>query len=427
MKIAMLIWQNEPLMEGLAKAFEREGHHVTRIVLGPGQLWSKVETVIRQRYDFWVTHCTYCFDFWPDRTFLLDRLLEENQKIYSWYWENPFASGSPEWLRRLIGGQWPKNFHFLVVDHEHEAIFKDLGYQASYLPLGIPDEWLIGDNTVSIPYEQSASMSLSSEPSFRDDLVFIGTPNRQIQFPLLTEGDRTEGFAQLFALEFLNHLKHFPDYGFKASSSDSVLRQLQPVLLAFMSGDYTEPLQFLRARESAEKSMALLLPDDWKLALVQMRGRLEILYSWRQMLSVMTTLIPKGLKCYGGQEWKNFLLPTLSHQGPRLSEDDLKRSFRHAKIQLCFTKWSFRQALHERPLKVLAYGGFPLTDRPSVAIEFFPEGGLESFKNTDDLHAKIDLYLNNPEARRSVSTLGQKVLRERHLISHRAKTLLGRV
>jgi spore maturation protein CgeB len=412
LKILVIEWKAEPLMAGLSAGMVTLGHDIRRLSISPDSEWESLLALLEEPADLWITHCSYIFDFWKYRDRLRDLVERKNQQVALWYWENPFASGTHAWLDQFLSRSLPKTFHFFVVDPTHQKLFQGLGYTASYLPLGALDEWF--------RFEASSDQQLR----WAEELVFVGTPIRQIHFQIQNESECVDAFCRLFVAEFFSFLAE--QRKMMTSEKDFQVhgRAMVNALSAFMKGDYSDPFSFDRARATIEQSLKLVVPPEMGQHLLNMRGRLEILYSWRQLVTRLDDVLDLGLRVYGGEEWTQSLLPRLSKASPRLTDEELAASFQSATIQICYTKWCFPHAMHERPLKILAHGGFALTDRPQVVNEFFPDGGLETYASRTELRDKIQFYSRAPEARREMILRGKRFLYEYHRMQHRAESML---
>lgn len=80
--------------------------------------------------------------------------------------------------------------------------------------------------------------------------------------------------------------------------------------------------------------------------------------------------------------------------------------------------------INERTFKILACGGFQLSDNVRLLRRFFTERELIIAESTDDWFDKIEFYMKNPERRSEIAAAGRdKVLRE-HTYHNRVRQIV---
>lgn len=79
--------------------------------------------------------------------------------------------------------------------------------------------------------------------------------------------------------------------------------------------------------------------------------------------------------------------------------------------------------INERSFKILAAGGFCIGDNVASHRRIFGNGMVFA-ESPSDFKEKIDYYLNRPEERKAISSVGQKLVFEKHTNYHRAAQFL---
>ncbi len=135
-----------------------------------------------------------------------------------------------------------------------------------------------------------------------------------------------------------------------------------------------------------------------------------------------------------GTEWDGepALEKFVQMQGKRIDTEDTVRIFNAAEINLNLHSGTRRDLavthgdfVNPRTFEIASCGAFQLVDRRTLMPELFAEDELAVFDSMEELLAKVDYYLKNPQEREAVALKGQqRVLRE-HTYAARMKTLLG--
>jgi len=107
---------------------------------------------------------------------------------------------------------------------------------------------------------------------------------------------------------------------------------------------------------------------------------------------------------------------------------DKARAFRAARICINNLNPAEIYGLNARAFEIAGCGGFQLVDwRPALADLFVDGEEIVSFRDMDDLRAKIDYYLAHDEERRAIAVRGRaRALRE-HAFEHRLALLIDSV
>ncbi len=399
-------------MGNLAQHLERGGHSVSLFQFNRSTPLTRLEELKSTSVDVWITHCFYVFDIWQGGPTLENYFESSRIPVVTWFWENPLCSGSFEWLKRFQKKQLPKNILFLAVDTEHVELFRGQGATCKYLPMAVEDR-LFDYRCPEIEKQKWAF-----------DLAHIGTPCNQMRITIDDLSEMLDSYTNLFFLELINRMKtNFGETSVESDKVSVIIQKIGMPLRLFFSPMYTDPIKYLRAKLAFHQTAKMLLPDPWFFTLEEMSGRLDFVYSWYQLHYYVFNLVEDGIRVYGGEPWKNFLLPQYDFETPRLTEEELLACFSQTKIQFCVTKWQFRRGLHERPLKIFSVGGFPLTDFRPDLDELFEKDELITFEGLEDAREKIKFYLSNESDRQGIISRGRERTRRDHTVSARLNTM----
>jgi spore maturation protein CgeB len=79
-----------------------------------------------------------------------------------------------------------------------------------------------------------------------------------------------------------------------------------------------------------------------------------------------------------------------------------------------------------RVFDVLACGGFVLAERSEALAELFEIGvEVDCYANADELEAKVELYLREPERARAIAVRGREAVQRRHTVAARVRHMLA--
>jgi O-antigen biosynthesis protein len=133
---------------------------------------------------------------------------------------------------------------------------------------------------------------------------------------------------------------------------------------------------------------------------------------------------PFDLAVYGGN-WTEDLLDLRRLKGEWIPNAELRRYYSSATIVLCDHWEDMRDEgfASNRLYDALASGAFIISDRlPGLDEEF--DNGVVTYERRDELIAKIERYLADPDARREVAGRGRAAVVTRHTFAHRVSTML---
>lgn len=127
-----------------------------------------------------------------------------------------------------------------------------------------------------------------------------------------------------------------------------------------------------------------------------------------------------------GRDWTADLVDLRHVRGELVPNHDLHRYYAAADIVLNDHWDDMRQHgfLSNRLYDALAAGAFVVSDHVTGIEEEFDDG-VVTYRSRDDLHAIIDRYLRDPEARREVATRGRAAVLARHTFGGRVAELLA--
>jgi spore maturation protein CgeB len=80
--------------------------------------------------------------------------------------------------------------------------------------------------------------------------------------------------------------------------------------------------------------------------------------------------------------------------------------------------------VNERTFKILACGGFQLSDNVPLLRRFFSAQELAIAENTDDWFDKVRFYLDNPEKRAAIAQAGRKKVLQEHTYHNRVRQIV---
>ncbi len=111
-----------------------------------------------------------------------------------------------------------------------------------------------------------------------------------------------------------------------------------------------------------------------------------------------------------------------------LSQDDERKVYSTARISLNVHEEHQRKGgsdFNERTFKILACGGFEISDYVSQIRKYFREDELVMARNTKEWFELIDHYLKNPDERAALAAAGRKKVLEEHTYHHRAARFIA--
>jgi spore maturation protein CgeB len=417
MKIAILSTAGAWL-KPFVKAFQSLSHESKMIVID-AQAGSTADSVLAElknfKPNFCVTENFYVFDtLHKDVSLPLEAYLQ-SEKIPTavWFVDSPRGSGSTLNTERWRRGYLPEWMSFFCVDTYDLKDFQTKGLPSAYLPICIDSDL------------ESFKPNSSLTPLFKSNISFVGKIHTQAESPLKSN-DEIEMF---FLNNFLNYLMSaiegdqrqlnaFNERAFN-DLKIKVHRHFYEFFhsTALTAEDYSRQWTHLFARLNETLPSGLIdLPSI-------LEGHLHFHYSYSQLLKNLLRFLAHDMKIYGSENWAKML--NVGSQTPRsLSQEELLNCFHASSINLNFTKWHLKGAVHERIPLIFAAGGFPLTDFREELYSFFDKTEVASFTGIDEAESLATYFLKHETERLSMIERGRQKVFAAHTFRHRAQTLI---
>lgn len=395
-------------MKSLERGFISLGHEVLFLEINESINLEEIKKSLESfSPDLCLTHNYYIFDLWSAGEDLSLFLKQKGIQIMSWYWDSPRTSGSYRLVRQFLFGGVPKHIHFLVVDRQHEIWLKERGATVSYLPIGVDTDFFCP--------------GVSQETH---ELTFVGKPCSAVR-EVINKEDLFRNYFEMLLNDFTSLILQT---NAKRDLPEDRLKQ-QLLISRDLFGLFFSKTISSRAdcdtavAECLTNAKHYLDPHFLKEFEIYM-GRVEFFYSWLQLNDYLIKLLPLGLEVFGGEDWGKKLLPGYSKATPFVTAEKMRDIFRGSQISFCHTKWPFRTGVHERPLLVLASGGFPLTDYRSGLMDLFKPGEIVVYHNENELADLVRYYKTHDSERLEVVTKGRSRVIAEHNYSKRAKSIM---
>jgi hypothetical protein len=415
MKIAVLRWGREILVDAIAQALQTNSYEVLTIQIDPETSFEEFKKKLEEfNPDFSLTHNLYIFDLWKNANELEEFFKKSGRAIASWFWEPPMATGSFQMAYRWLGGPFPTSILFLVADSGYIPFFQERGMSAIHFQLGVDS------NYTKLQFSEQ-QLSAHHYPIF-----FAGLPGGNFEATCENEEMLRTHYLQTMALEFDRLLRSLPSHILPAEQVSSVSESLFPLMDQFFSKLYAGRAEYEPARQKLFQSFEPIVSRNLLRCLVAFSGRIDFCYSWYQMNIYLTRLQRHGLRVFGGEKWKS-LLPGYSHETPHLSEDAMLASMAASSICFNFTKHGFNSVAHERLFKILAVGGFPLSDYRADVELLFEKDEIVLYRTWDELEDLVKFYLSHEDARIKIARKGKARIIKDHTLEVRAQQLVQHV
>lgn len=360
---------------------------------------------------FSLLHNLYAFDVeYPWATDLKEYFRNSQRRVASWFIDDPFVSGST-YLRERFFSEPPLSFcHFFCVDRSFLAPLRELGLEASYLPMAI-------DRRLEL-------QRIEPVDAFRHDLNLIATPMFKDDSYDLSDFEKLEKVAANYARAELVMLSMAIARQKGVPQAMSGLTEgLSKIYREFFSRMYTTRKDFEGARDHLWKQVKTRLPEKLIKPFPIFRARLDTVYSYFQMTSYAQFLEPHGLTVYGGEAWK-YSVPRAAKSSRFLSLQEMAQVFRSSVASFCYTKWTFPTSVVERPLLVLAAGGFPLTDFREDVPEFFGEGNIAIYRTIGEAVELMKKFKQDEKTREAMIMRARARIFESQTFHERAREML---
>lgn len=413
----LVLARSDPWTAQLSKSFENLGHRVDFLDLKEITR-TQLRDAFQRKPDF-----TYGTSFYT-----LDRVMREGVDLGAevqnlseefqipmalWMVDGPFT-GSYFWREKYRTDSFPKWMKIFSVDREHIKYFQSKTSDVFHLPIGISEKY------------KNFKVNDDLKSRFACDLSFVGKPPH---FDLKGAVETDDQLHQIFSVLFVNELNDLLKEIFVAekqmlSETDigNACAQLWEGLDRLFQKKIDEPYEYHRAQTEWLKSTESWLPKELWSALEIWCDRLPMIYSYYRLSDLLRHLRSHHLKIYGGRSWNHYL--NRMDSGDRLSDDELMNLFASSQINLCYTKLHFFTAVHERPLWVLAAGGFALTDERAELWDLFEKDEIATYSSPEELKDKITYYLSRPDLRAKMIEAGRRKVFAKHTYKHRLASLV---
>lgn len=129
---------------------------------------------------------------------------------------------------------------------------------------------------------------------------------------------------------------------------------------------------------------------------------------------------------YTGSNTKR--LPKVNNRGFAKTLTEMPIIFNQSKINLNITTKTIQTGISQRVFDVLACGGFLISNYQEELFDFFTPGkDLETFSSLDELHEKIEFYLNHDSARADIALNGYDTVAKFHSIENRIEQMISMI
>jgi spore maturation protein CgeB len=394
------------IMNGL----QRQGHEVFPIMLSRGREYKSLLDEAK----------SYKPHFCLSRNFHLvhpeGNLAETYQEFFLkneipfavWYHDHPATQGSKELLRQWASGARPKNTFFLSMDSAYKDYFKSHELESDYLPLAADDRVL--------RFEKDPTFS-DLVKKFEGPLSYVGTNPYDTGGLALETEDQVRDVLAFSVLDMFEKT---------AGSESSAFERLQPEVLHLFHHWFNSGVEFQEAVSKLQGKITASFSQKVAANLLIECSQIFSLYSWYQLSIYLRRLQSKGMRVHGHGGWKDFL-KEYTHPISHLTEAEMFACFRATKINFCYTKLHFTNAVHERVLNVLMSSGFPLTDVRADLYSHFEKDEIATYSSVEELPSMIDYYLQNDSARKTLIEKGHARVLKQHTYFHRMGELVQKV
>ena len=403
------LWAHDEESLVLTSSLKDLGHDVLELQV---QEHSEPEFIFNRIKDFKPDFCLirnfYVFDRNADVGLPLKEMLEKEEiPIAVWYVDSPYVSGSLDLHLAWHYDLRPKNMIFFVVDREHKKFFKEKSLPVHHLPIGFDEKLLTQEiqNRPRIPISYCGS-----SPAFK------APPKPEIKAII-------EQAVNACLKTSISRLKQLESARLFLKDIEGMLMSMRPAVTNLFTTRFNDSRAYQRARNTIFEIAKKEFPAEISIPLTLHHVAFDFLYSNCELIEYMHHLLPQGLQVYGNNKWRDFL-PEYSNFTSRLSDQQLWSTFKHSEISFCLTKHQFISVVHERPLQVIACGGFPLTDNRDELWNFFDKDEIAVFRSIEEAKDKAQYYLKKPEERQSMTQKARQKLEERHTNRHRMKRLI---
>ncbi|MDB5036556.1 MAG: CgeB family protein [Bacteriovoracaceae bacterium] len=409
LKIAVLAtefrWTNSVL-----KAFERTGHEIFRVSVDTKSVKDIFRELEEIAPDFCYSHNFHiCKEWTAGYKDDIHYFFAENKFPFAiWYLDNPEVQGDPALKESWRTGPFPKNCLFFVNDSSFASFFKKRELPSFHLPIGVDRDIIrFDDHSLTSKWRADLRFSGSAIVSFKPE-----PPSVEVL---------REGHKYIYAEELIRSIES--DLS-RASQSDaeSWFQNFLEAVNHFFDVYYTTPEDYFKAEQNFYNETKRL-PEFYQREIQKSSLRIAELYSWCQMTCYLFELQSRGMIVQGSPDWAP-LFPDQKEVPRHLSWEELFASYRAAKINFCFTKWSLPTAMHDRVYEILLAGGFPLTDYREYLPEAFRKDEIVHYRTIEEAKHLIDYYLKADTEREKLIRKGRDRVLSDHTYDIRVAELI---
>ncbi|MDB5037151.1 MAG: CgeB family protein [Bacteriovoracaceae bacterium] len=390
------------------EAFQRSGHEIILIETAQKRVSDIHKEIESCNPDFIFSSNFHVSD--PDSSESIQQTINfvqtSRRPLAVWMYDNPLHQLDIEIQKALMASP-PQNHLYFVNDKFFSSTLSLWKLPSVHLPLGVNREIFLMRNA-------------GGEASWVADLRFTGQPLISCRLQDITIESLRAGHKNLY-LQELKEMATRSDCS--ENEITSTLEKISVYLDLFFETYFTTPMDYNRAEQNFYTSIKESCSPEMTQTAHRLFGRLSSLYSWWQMTSYLTELLPEGLIVQGSPVWKEFF-PQQAEEFRRLSWPELFASYRATKINFCFTKWSLPTAIHERVFEIYLAGGFPLTDNREELALHFEKDEVVSYRTIDEAKDLIRYFTPREAERRQFIEKGTTRVLESHTFDHRIPVLV---
>lgn len=393
----------------LLESFQRMGHTVRIIDLQGDVSWDSIRSIFSEfKPDFCIGQNYYSFD--PDRPMgrILEEYLEATQiPCVNWFVDNPKVS-SLATLLRFENSPPPTRMLFLCQDRTHLDFWRRLNLPTQYFAPAA---------------DASHEGCKFFDPNFAGGITYVGYPGT-----VATKAYSAHTLKELYVLGTISEFSGPSTQGFgqRALESQAIQRKVTDIFLTYYSTFYSSHADFDKACDTAIAELATAISCSPDLLEFYFRMRMGVLYSFFQMARYVQELQVLGIRTFGSPIWANIIDPKLVNE-KYLELSDLNAVYASSKILFVYTKWHVPTGYSERPIHVLAAGGFPLNDYREELANEFEKDELVLYRSLEEAGDLAQYYLEHESERNKIIEKGRAKVFKRHTYRHRAEELIGHV
>lgn len=399
----------------LAKATEKSGVNVRRINPAEFKDFSTLrDEIVQFAPHFCLAQNDYAFEPHDPVLKELDHYLSESKiPTFVWYVDDPAHWGSYGSILKFSAPPFAEYRHYLYADREFADFFKQRQLPASHF-MSAADEEVFKKSPETPLYD----LSMVAHPGMPTDieLFTIQEVREMLVGQIFDAYYRFISRTQFYATQLQQGATHL-------DLKNALAQKFGESIFTFFSTPYRDQTEYSQSRTSLLQWMTALSPSDAPLMTTLLTGRADNLYSTGELIEIVHRLQKFNIHLFGTELWKKYFSSAYIHPG-RLDSDELYKTYSASRINLCPTKRQFSTAVVERPLHVLAAGGFPLVDYRSDLDLIFEKDTVASYRSIEEAESKVEFYLKHDSDRLKIIDRARKTVLDRHTYRHRVDELI---